>query len=123
MITNSIRTAFAPLVALTAASLPFLPILGVARRLLGIQLSAQQMKRITRDVSSWRSCNLIVFGLGNDSLYWQAINRRGKTVFLENHPGWFEAVTRRHRMLDAHLVAYHSSMENWESDLHRPTHD
>lgn len=33
-------------------------------------------------------CNLLVFGVGNDSLGWTNANRHGLTVFIEDDPRW-----------------------------------
>lgn len=47
-------------------------------------------------------CNLLVFGVGNDSRGWREVNRGGRTVFLEDNPGWIQQV--RARVPDTEIV-------------------
>ena len=35
-------------------------------------------------------CNMLVFGLGNDSYLWNEINKGGKTYFIENSSEWIK---------------------------------
>jgi hypothetical protein len=40
--------------------------------------------------------NVLVFGCGNDTALWCAMNENGYVLFLENNAGWLER-TRQHR--------------------------
>ena len=52
-------------------------------RLNEIQLSAEQLKAIVITVKEKVPCKLLIFGLGNDSIFWLKLNRGGVTIFLE----------------------------------------
>jgi lipopolysaccharide biosynthesis glycosyltransferase len=48
-------------------------------------------------------CKLLVFGCGNDSAMWHALNKDGTTVFLESSPQWRDFVLNDHPQLDIQL--------------------
>jgi hypothetical protein len=50
-----------------------------------IQLSLDQLKLIIDTIMNKTPTNLLVFGLGNDSIFWNKLNRKGTTVFLEDN--------------------------------------
>lgn len=54
-----------------------------------IQMSPEQIEVVSSAIlARGPKCNLLVFGLGNDSPLWAALNRNGYTLFLENIPEW-----------------------------------
>ncbi|KAL0327376.1 UNVERIFIED_CONTAM: putative methyltransferase [Sesamum angustifolium] len=55
-------------------------------------------------------CNFLVFGLGHDSLMWAALNPRGRTLFLEEDPKWYQAVLKDAPALEAETVAYRTQL-------------
>lgn len=66
---------------------------------------------ITFDVLQKRSpCNFLVFGLGYDSLMWNALNPRGRTLFLEEDPKWVQTVLKGAPVLHAHAVKYRTHL-------------
>ncbi|EYU42089.1 hypothetical protein ABFS82_05G001500 [Erythranthe guttata] len=58
------------------------------------------------------ACNFLVFGLGHDSLMWNALNPRGTTLFLEEDPKWFSAVLKGDaaHALHAETVPYRTQL-------------
>ncbi|XP_022734583.1 probable methyltransferase At1g27930 [Durio zibethinus] len=67
---------------------------------------------VTFDVLKKRSpCNFLVFGLGYDSLMWTSLNPRGKTIFLEDDPHWFQTVLKDAPSLHAHVVQYRTQLQ------------
>ncbi|KAJ0988844.1 hypothetical protein J5N97_007200 [Dioscorea zingiberensis] len=63
--------------------------------------------RLTYDVLRAISpCNLLVFGLGHDSIMWSSFNPSGTTVFLEDSPNWTQSVLESAPDLTAHTVRY-----------------
>ncbi|KAL8052389.1 hypothetical protein ABFX02_05G001400 [Erythranthe guttata] len=56
--------------------------------------------------------NFLVFGLGHDSLMWNALNPRGTTLFLEEDPKWFSAVLKGDaaHALHAETVPYRTQL-------------
>lgn len=63
--------------------------------------------KVLRELSP---CNLLVFGLGHDSLMWAGLNPRGTTVFLEEDPKWFHTVLERNPELRAFHVNYNTQL-------------
>lgn len=62
---------------------------------------------ITFNVLKTRSpCNFLVFGLGYDSLMWNALNPGGRTLFLEEDPKWVQTVLKGAPVLRANAVKY-----------------
>ena len=59
------------------------------------QLSASEYLHISETVSTRSPCNLLVFGVGNDSELWLAANRGGRTLFLEDSAEWIAVVRGR----------------------------
>jgi len=51
-------------------------------------MSRSQYEEIAKELESYCPCNLLVFGLGDDSYLWQNLNINGLTVFLENDNDW-----------------------------------
>ncbi|KAK9063533.1 hypothetical protein SSX86_017403 [Deinandra increscens subsp. villosa] len=55
-------------------------------------------------------CNLLVFGLGHDSLMWASFNAHGKTLFLEEDPTWVRTVLKDAPELKAEVVKYRTKL-------------
>ncbi len=55
--------------------------------------------------------NLLVFGIGLDSSTWELVNRRGRTVFLGDVPGWVDISNGEAPGREVHLVAYATTVE------------
>ncbi|EPS67958.1 hypothetical protein M569_06817 [Genlisea aurea] len=55
-------------------------------------------------------CNLLVFGLGIDSLMWASLNHNGRTVFLEEDRGWIQQVREQNPSLESHHVVYDTKL-------------
>lgn len=91
------------------------------RRLNKIQLSTEQMKLMSETIKKKTPCKLLVFGLGNDSLFWMRLNRRGKTIFLEDNEYWLKLVTKRIKGLEALLVSYNTIRKDWKNLLETPS--
>lgn len=61
-------------------------------------MSKKQYLAISKRLSEVSPCNLLVFGLGEDSYLWNNINHGGVTFFLEDSADWIE------KMNDGSLV-------------------
>ena len=66
-------------------------------------------------------CKLLVFGLGNDSLFWFRINRGGVAMFLEDNIDWLQKITKRSKDLIAFPVSYNTKITDWEILLKSPS--
>jgi len=73
-------------------------------------MSKKQYLRIAKKLSEISPCNLLVFGLGDDSYLWSKINNKGKTIFLEDSKDWIASVNDG--TLDVEHVVYQTSVEN-----------
>jgi hypothetical protein len=49
-----------------------------------IQLHPLQIEAVAAAIASRAKCNLLIFGAGNDSAMWHALNADGYTVFLDS---------------------------------------
>jgi len=103
-----------------AAKFPRWPFLAVMRKMTGVQLSARELSRVTAAIRAHPECRLLVFGVGNDSAYWHAVNRGGRTVFLEDDAGWLRKVVDRFPKLTAFPLQYSTQMAGWEKALDQP---
>ena len=75
---------------------------------------------IARAIELKRPCRLLVFGLGNDSMFWSLLNRCGETVFLEDHQVWFSRVTSLNPSIKAFLIEYNTILAEWDELLKHP---
>jgi len=62
-------------------------------------------------------CNLLVFGLGHDSLMWDSLNYGGKTVFLEEDKKWIATMKSKFPNLDSRHVTYDTKVRNSDNLL------
>ena len=86
----------------------------------GIQLKPIELMKISRAVSEFGSCRLLVFGLGHDSPLWNRINHGGRTVFLEDHEPWYKQICSSNPDMEAYLVSYPNNITQWEELLEQP---
>ncbi len=63
---------------------------------------------------------IIVFGAGNDSAFWNQINRGGRTVFLEDDEWWKDHVARENPSLEVYLVKYTTKLSDWKNLINNP---
>ena len=78
------------------------------------QLSVDEYTYIAEIIHECAPCNVLVFGLGNDSALWHQINAGGKTVFLEHNLEWYERVMSKTPYLTSCFVRYHTMLKNWK---------
>ena len=73
-------------------------------------MSKKQYLTIAKKLSVSSPCNLLVFGLGEDSYLWSKINNNGVTIFLEDSIEWITSINDG--TLDVEHVIYQTSVEN-----------
>lgn len=72
-----------------------------------VQMSAPQIEAIAAAIRSrGPNCNMLVFGLGNDSPLWAALNSAGYTLFLEDVQEWITNMLSIHPTLNVEQVSY-----------------
>ena len=85
------------------------------------QLSEKEYMYLAEEIERLAPCNVLVFGLGNDSVLWDQINAqdttKGKTIFLEHNPIWYKKILSKHPHLNCYFVEYHTTLSEWESLL------
>jgi len=81
------------------------------------QLSAKEYTLIAQEVLKKAPCNLLVFGVGNDSSLWIDLNKGGNTVFLEDSEKWLTKVREQLPQLCAYLVRYNHKRKQWSELL------
>ena len=78
------------------------------------QLSVAEYTYLASVMEECHPCNVLVFGLGNDSALWHQINAGGKTVFLEHNQEWHQKILSQHPYLTCHFVTYHTHLSDWK---------
>ncbi|MBL4587435.1 MAG: hypothetical protein JKX84_10330 [Flavobacteriales bacterium] len=90
------------------------------RRLTGTQVTVEQMLAIRSAIKENGAANLMVFGVGNDSLFWMNANYGGRTVFIEDDEFWLKKIKKRIEGIEAYLVDYDTKIETWKSLMEQP---
>ena len=83
-----------------------------------VLMSTNEYKTIIETLYKKSPCNLLVFGVGNDSKLWLQVNKGGKTVFIEDSIYWLEKTKQEITNIEAHLVTYSTQLADWEKILH-----
>ena len=75
-------------------------------------MSLNQYWHISKLINKIRPANILIFGLGFDSIVWNKINRNGKTCFVEDNTEWIEKF--KNRKLNIKKVTYKTCIEDYE---------
>ena len=81
------------------------------------QLSILEYSLIANTVEEKGPCNMLVFGVGRDSLLWMDLNNGGLTVFLEDDSKWLNFAKMKLTNIQAYLVKYHTQRRDWKKIL------
>jgi len=115
-----IRGCFSGLSITVGLYCPTTSIIGLMCWMNSIILSPPEIALIRQFVLSKNACRFLVFGLGNDSVYWHKMNKRGITHFLEDNSEWNSKVVTRYPYLNCTLITYHTQRHEWRSLLNQP---
>ena len=85
---------------------------------LGIQMQAIELFAIAKNIHP--PINILVFGLGNDSIFWYERNRGGRTVFFEDKKKWFDKIKAKHPFLEAYRINYDCKRKEWRNIVDKP---
>lgn len=99
---------------------PSIMVVTLLRWTSGIQISPEQLLYIMAFFEDKAPCRLLVFGLGNDSVFWMRVNRGGETLFLEDNEFWLKRIQQRTPGLEACLVEYNTKRRDWKMLLKSP---
>lgn len=86
----------------------------------GIQLRPAEIIKIAHTTRKFEKCNMLIFGLGNDSPFWCEINSKGRTVFLEDYKPWYEKITGMFPEIEAYSITYPLNITQWREALEHP---
>ena len=75
-------------------------------------MSVCQYMNISKELAEAVPCNLLVFGLGQDSYLWDGINENGRTIFLEDDDEWIGQVNNG--ALNVYKVEYSTRVEDYQ---------
>jgi glucuronoxylan 4-O-methyltransferase len=87
------------------------------RTLNRIWLLPSELQVIAREVLRRAPCRMLVFGAGNDSVFWAALNVGGETVILEDTAEWVRRVAAIAPTLTLRSVSYTSRRAEWRRML------
>lgn len=103
-----------------AALLPSKRSISLMKRLNGLLLSTSQILAIAHLAKQKAPCNMLIFGLGFDSVFWHRVNRGGLTIFLEDNQVWLRNITGKSKLIRAYAVDYGTKMKDWRKYLDDP---
>lgn len=86
---------------------------------LNVQMHEQELNHLLSVLEVKRPCNLLVFGMGNDSILWFEANRGGQTLFVEDDDYWDRVIRERHPSLQSIHVLYGTRAADWRDDIER----
>jgi hypothetical protein len=95
-------------------------VMRLARKHEGIQLEPAELIKIFNAMAEFRHCNMLVFGLGYDSQFWNEANQNGRTVFLEDFQPWYDKIITRYPDLEAYPVSYPCNITQWQELMEQP---
>ncbi len=85
---------------------------------LGIQMQPVELFEIAKNIHP--PMNILIFGVGNDSVFWHDLNKGGRTVFLEDHAKWFNDIKEKHPALEVYQIKYDTKREQWRDLIDKP---
>ena len=87
------------------------------RKKLGVQLRPEELNVIIKVLEKKTPCNFLIFGLGKDTPLWNRVNKKGRTVFLENMKEWFDKVIEKNPKTEVYMVKYTTKRRSWKKLL------
>lgn len=85
---------------------------------LNTQMKTKEISFISKSIRP--PFNILVFGVGNDSILWHKLNLGGKTVFLEDDETWIQTIQKKFPFLEIYKVSYNTLLKNWKHLLNHP---
>lgn len=87
----------------------------------GVQLEASELRPIIAAIKERPGCSLLVFGCGRDSAFWEKVNAKGTTAFLEDDPDWAALARAALATSSVHVVSYGTKLPDWHRLIDRPS--
>ena len=79
--------------------------------------TSDEYRLIYSVMASKAPANVLVFGVGADSVLWVEANKSGKTVFIEDDVRWINKVQTMAPCLDIRTAEYVTKKEQWKKQL------
>lgn len=81
------------------------------------QMKISEYTHLSKLILANPGSNILVFGVGRDSLLYADLNQSGRVVFLEDNPEWINIIKNRWPQLEIHKVTYNTLRPQWKSLL------
>lgn len=81
------------------------------------QLSVKEYSLIAETLIRKQPCNLLIFGVGNDSALWMELNKGGYTLFLEDNMYWLQHIQEKLPSIQVYPVHYSTKRSEWKKLL------
>ena len=79
----------------------------------GLKLPETDLKEIAANIFRKSPCNLLIFGLGHETLLYRSLNRGGRTVFIDENGFLISHLEERHvGLIEAYDVKFPKEMED-----------
>ena len=85
-----------------------------------IQLQKHELVMILNRIINYDKCNLLVFGVGWDSISWNTVNGKGNTVFIEEDKSWMKTIQSLDPELKIKIFKYTTELKDWKHYLKQP---
>lgn len=78
------------------------------------QLSVTEYSLIAEVLFKKSPCNMLVFGVGNDSEMWIDLNKGGMTFFVEDNANWLQDIHNKIPHINACVFTYGTQRYQWK---------
>ncbi|XP_068657218.1 protein IRX15-LIKE-like [Aristolochia californica] len=79
------------------------------------KMPVEDLKSVSDVIKKLAPCNLLVFGLGYETLLWRALNHNGRTVFLDESEYYIAKFEEKYKKIEAYDVQYTTKVNQmWE---------
>tara|TARA_Y100001968_G_C19201926_1_gene640412 strand:- start:117 stop:737 length:621 start_codon:yes stop_codon:yes gene_type:complete len=75
-------------------------------------MSFKQYWILAKTIERYSPCNLLIYGLGYDSILWNKLNKKGKTIFLEDNNEWIKNFSNSR--LNIKQVRYNTKVQDYK---------
>lgn len=86
---------------------------GLLAKTEGVQMQPAELLAIVGAIRLRPGCSLLIFGCGNDSVFWEEVNQGGTTAFIEDDPVWAEKIRAKLKTASVHLTQYGTRLSEW----------
>lgn len=81
------------------------------------QMNVAQYSYLAKLILDHPGCNILIFGVGNDSSLYMDLNASGKVVFFEDNPFWITQMEQKYPGIEIYKVSYNTKRSQWKELL------